>query len=370
MIKKISLFIFIGLFLSSSSYAKVFKSVKYVGNMDGIVVKNFKVEGSSFEVGSTIIAEFDLINDSKKPVKLGKYGALIACRDPNNKNRDFGHQYKYHTIQRHHKIHVKGKIKINKNGEWTFWPGFYILKWGWGPADWGAIKLNAKGSSHNGSGGSHHSNNPKKLVLNPPFNTCAGWKTSPGVAQTRYYCNQNTGYIGIFDSSWVGGAASYAVQYIYFNSPRKQRVKIRATFYYTGGTKIAGVAAFAGLQAMYIHGKKNSRKDIVAGLNYNIAVQKIIDVALLTLPGAKQVQDVKEALELISTLKDATTLLNELKDLYNVHKAKKYVYTFYINAKKGGNFVGIGLRGNCSGIVTGSSYVVVAAQLVKVEVLF
>lgn len=69
-------------------------------------------------------------------------------------------------------------------------------------------------------------------------------------------------------------------------------------------------------------------------MDCNIAVQKIIDVVLLTFPGLKQVQDVREALELISTLKNTATLLREFKDLYNVRKTKKYVYTFILMPKK------------------------------------
>ncbi len=347
--------------------AKVFKSVSYVGNFNGLDVKNFKVEGEKFTVGSYVTVEYDLKNTLSKPIKFGKYGAFVACRDPNNKNRDFAHQYKYYKLNSHKQIHVRGKIKIDKSGSWTFWPGFYLLHTGFGPYEWGKIKLKATGGSHSGSNGS---NNQKRVVLKPPFNTCSGWKTSPGVAQTRYYCNPNTGYIGIFDSAWTGGAASYALMYVFFNSPKNQRVKIKATFYYTGGAKTTGIAAFAGFQAIHYYNNKFYRKDIEAGLNYDIAVQKIIDVALFAVPSVTHVKDVKEALELISTIKDAMTLLKEMKDLYNVRKAKKYVYTFYINAKKGGNFIGIGLRGNCSGVVTGSSFVVVAAQLLQVKVIF
>ncbi len=369
--KKAVLFMFVVMFYSCTSYAKVFKYERYVGKFSGIEVVNFKVEGKQLSAGSTITAEYDLINTNNRPVKLGRYGAFIACRGPNYKNRDFGHSYRNYTIRRHKKIHIKGTIKIDKKGVWIFWPGLYVIGLGWGPSDWGAIRLNVKKTSHknNNSGGSHHSHNPKKITLAPPFTNCAGWKISPGVAQTNYYCNPATGYIGIFDSSLIGGASSYAVQYIHFNSPRNQRVTIKATFYYTGGTKTAGIAAFAGLQAMYQYGNHHSRKDIIAGLDYNIIAQKIIDIAMLAVPGVKA-EDVREALETISTIRDTATLLRELKDLYYVKKAKKYVYTFHINAKKGSNFVAIGIRGNCSGMATGSSYVVVVAQLIKVEILF
>lgn len=50
-------------------------------------------------------------------------------------------------------IHIKGNIKINRKGKWTFWPGFYIVGFGWGPMDWGAIRLTAKKGSHKNSGG-------------------------------------------------------------------------------------------------------------------------------------------------------------------------------------------------------------------------
>ncbi|AEA34071.1 hypothetical protein [Hippea maritima] len=370
MARKFFVFAIAFLIISHIANAKVFKSVPYVGKVRGLAIKNFQVEGKKFSVGSYVTVEFDLKNTSSKPIKLGKYGAFVACRDPNNKNRDFAHQYKFYKLNSHKQIHIKGRIKINKSGWWRFWPGLYLLHFGFAPSEWGKIKLKAKRESQGSSSGSHEMKNPKKLVLKPPFNTCSGWKTSPGVAQTRYYCNPSTGYIGIFDSAWTGGAASYALMYVFFNSPKNQRVKIKAIFYYTGGAKTTGVAAFAGFQAIHHYNNKFYRRDIEAGLNYDIATQKIIDVALFAIPSVTHIKDVKEALEIISTIRDAMTLLKEMKDLYNVRKAKKYVYTFYINAKKGSNFVGIGLRGNCSGVVTGSSFVVVAAQLAQVEILF
>jgi len=162
------------------AYSKVFKSVPYVGKIKGLVVKNFKVEGEKFAVGSYVTVEFNLKNVSSKPVKFGKYGAFVACRDPDRRNRDFAHQYKFYRLNSHKQIHIKGKIKINKSGWWTFWPSFYILHFGFGPYQWGKIRLEAKSGTHGGSSsGSHGLKNPKRLVLKPPFNTCAGWKTSP-----------------------------------------------------------------------------------------------------------------------------------------------------------------------------------------------
>ncbi len=378
--KKIITIVFLVVFVCFSSYAKVLKEIGYVGKVYGIAVKRFKIEGESFKVGSTITVEYDLQNINKKPVKFNRQGAFIACRDPYYHNRDFAHKYENYTIWVNRTIHIKGTIKINKKGVWTFWPEFSVLHWGKSPSHWRAIKLKTKAEAKVPQRHSNHSRNPKhhkkkkqnhkKLVIKPPFITCGGWKISPGLAQTQYYCNPNTGYIGIFDSSLIGGAASYAIQYVQFKSLKNQRVKVRATFYYTGGTKTAGIAAFAGLQVMRIYNNKQSRRDINAGLNYQIAVNKIIDIALIGIPGTTQVEDVKEALEIIDTIRGVSTLLNELKDLYNAGKAKRYVYTFYIYARKGMNVIALGLRGNCSGIVTGSSFVVVAAQLAEVEISF
>ena len=359
--------------------------------IEGLKIENFRIEGESFKVGKTITAEFDLKNTGRSPVKLGKSGAFVACRDPYGVNRDFAHQYRNHTLRPSGKIHVKGQLKIDKKGIWSFWVGVSLLRGGWGPYGWGMIQLKASGASHGGngsghhsggsgsshhSGGSssgHHSKGNSKIVLRPPYNNFTCWKTSPGdlVKGSRAIClcNQNTGYLGILDSAFAGGAASEPMIYALFQSPKAQKVKIRATFYYTGGTETIGYAAFAGLQAAYKYGSVYRKKDIVPGLDYKIAAQKIMDLALLAAPAVSKPKDVEEALEALDMVNNIRELSEALIDLYNARKAKKYVLTFTMNAKKGYNYVGIGLRGNCSALVTGSAFVVVAAQLNKIEVI-
>ena len=51
------------------------------------LLKISRLRANRFNVGLTILVEYDLMNQSKKSIKLGKYSACIACRDPNYKNR-------------------------------------------------------------------------------------------------------------------------------------------------------------------------------------------------------------------------------------------------------------------------------------------
>lgn len=84
-------------------------------------MRNFKAKGNSFSVDFTAATvAYDLKNDSCKPIKFGKYGAFIACRDPNSENRNFAHQYKFYKLEGHRRIHVRGRIKVNKRGLWIF----------------------------------------------------------------------------------------------------------------------------------------------------------------------------------------------------------------------------------------------------------
>ncbi len=339
--------------------AKTLKVIHHVGRVDGVEVTNLKFEGKAFEIGAYITVEYDLKNVSPRPLRLGRHGAIIACRDPQKKNRDFGAKYKNSTLERGKKVHIKGVIRIDKFGRWTFWPGFQFKSGHWGPYQWHAVKFTAK----------------RVVTITPPYATYAGWKTSPGDlikgSQAHYYANASTGFIGLHDAAFAGGAASEVLHYFTFYCPKNQRVRIQAYFYYVGGAKTVGLAAFAGLQAGYKFRGKYGRKDITAGLNYDIAIRKIIDIALSIAPELTESKTIKEALEALKTVNEAIEISHIFIELHNIKReAKRYTYNFTVKAKKGINFIGVGLRANCSGMVTGSSYCILAGQLNKVNIYY
>ncbi|WP_035586770.1 hypothetical protein [Hippea jasoniae] len=350
------------------------RNIGYVGTFWGLEVKNFNISASDLKVGSKLHASFEITNITKHLIKTGKYGFFIACRNPDGKNRDFGHTYKSKFIKPHQTVKISATIKINKAGRWIFWPDISFPAGHWGPYQWRAITLNF--SEHRNNKNKHHKKNKKQpsvLNISPPYLNCSGWRKTinPGRgSRALYFCNYNTGYLGILDQAILGGSTSEATQYIYFNSPKNGKVKVTATIYYTGGTKVVGLGAFAGLKVTARYKSHYKQKTVIPGLNYQIAAGKIIDLVLLAAPGISKPRDVEEALEMLDTINNVKSLLEGMQELYRAKKAKKITYIFYINAHKGGNIVGIGLRGNCSGVVTGSSFVITSAQLINVRIDF
>ncbi len=336
--------------------AKVLASRHKLGQQHGLVFSDFLIAGPGRQVGATLMASVIVRNGSTKTIHLGRYGVFIAARDPADRNRDFAHNFRNRALRPGQKVKISGTLRIDKPGTWTFWPAFALPKIGWSEYQWQALRLNI----------------PNRLVIRPPFAGCHGWKTSPGDlikgSQARYWCNPRTGYIGINDTAFAGAAASEALQTFQFHSPRKQTVRIKAVFTYVGGAKTTGYGAFAGFQAVYRQGKHYHRKDIQSGLDYDVVAGKIRDLALLALPELTEVQSTKEALEILDTINSVNELGQLMWDLHKARKARTYTYTFKIKARKGLNTVAVGLRGNCSGLITGSSFVILATQLRKVIV--
>lgn len=327
---------------------------KYLGKQDGLKIYQFTIKGNQFAVGSQITVSFKIKNISNKDIKFGKYGAFVGCRDPSGKNKDFGHSFRNFVLKKGKSITITGTIKIDKAGVWSFWPAFYIEKKGWSFYKWHEVKLKAQ----------------KISVYKPPYINCDGWTTVKGIAKARYLCNHKTGYLALLMDTDTGGAAAETRQYLNIYVPENKKVKIKATFFYIGGSKTVGYGSFAGLQATYKFRKKYGRKDIEPGLNYQIAAEKIIDVALLAVPEGGEAKTVWQALKILSEIKDYYDIITSIGDAIKKGKGRTYTYTFSIKARKGYNIIGIGLRGNCSSVITGKSFVIVGAILKEVKVYY
>ena len=335
-------------------YGKDIYYRKYLGKQDGLKIYQFTIKGNQFAVGSQITVSFKIKNISKKDIKLGKYGAFIGCRDPSGKNKDFGHSFRNFVLKKGKSITVTGTIKIDRAGEWSFWPAFYTEKEGWSSYKWHEVKLKAQ----------------RVNIYKPSYNNCDGWTTVKGIAKAKYLCNSKTGYLALFMDAEIGAAAAETRQYLNIYVPENKKIKIKATFYYIGGSKTVGYGAFAGLQATHKFRKKYERKDIEPGLNYEIAAEKIIDVALLAVPEGGEAKTAWQALKVLSEVKDYYDLISSVEDAIKKGKGRIYTYTFTVKARKGYNIIGIGIRGNCSGVVTGGSFVIVGAILKEVKVYY
>lgn len=108
---------------------------------DGVELTAFSLEGpESPRVGDTLAVQFAFRNTKTSEMKFSPYGILVGCRDPENKNRDFGH--KEVTLKPGESYRFRATIKVDKPGAWHFWPGYYLGHWG--PYKWHEIIIEVK----------------------------------------------------------------------------------------------------------------------------------------------------------------------------------------------------------------------------------
>ncbi|MDQ7056495.1 MAG: hypothetical protein Q9M89_08615 [Persephonella sp.] len=307
------------LFPFYASYGKVLYYEKYVGTFNGLEVYGFKltIDSGELSINSKVKGIYFIKNKTKKYIHLGKYGAFFGCRNPSGKNKDFGHSFRNYRLKQGEVIKITGSIKLPEAGRWEIWPAFFLKEKGWSPYKWKVAKLYVK----------------HVVIIHPPYGTCKKWKEAFS-ADAKVLCNYKTGFIGIINGAHIGAATSEAIIYMIYNSPVKKIAKVKAYIYYVGGANTVGYAAFAGLEAVRRIGRKYYRKDIEPWLNYEIAAEKIIDIALLAAP-EEPVSKVGKALKILSDVKDYVDLGRAFYEAYQKGKAKLYVYSFKVKLKKG-----------------------------------
>jgi subtilisin family serine protease len=119
---------------------------------DGLQLSNFKIIGPfPWKAGDTVTVEFDLKNNSSRPLYFGKPGIFVGCLDPDGGKEDFGHQFQKKGLLKGKTFHFKAAKKLDKKGTWTFWPSYYLGSIGWanhrigyGLHKWQAARINPK----------------------------------------------------------------------------------------------------------------------------------------------------------------------------------------------------------------------------------
>jgi len=96
---------------------------------DGVELTDFSVEGPEpVKVGDTLVVRFTYRNTTGVTMHFSSYGVLVACRDPDDKNRDFGHREV--RLAPGESFTMEAQIKVDKPGLWRFWPGYWLEHWG------------------------------------------------------------------------------------------------------------------------------------------------------------------------------------------------------------------------------------------------
>jgi len=96
---------------------------------DGVELTRFSVEGPEpARVGNTLTVRFTYRNTKSEEMVFKPYGFVVGCRDPEGRNRDFGHREV--TLKPGASYDFSASIQVDKAGLWHFWPGYYLGHWG------------------------------------------------------------------------------------------------------------------------------------------------------------------------------------------------------------------------------------------------
>jgi hypothetical protein len=114
-------------------------------------LSGFEVTGPEpLMVGDTVTVSFTL-KVIGVPILFGEQGAFVEVNDPDGINRSFGHEHQGHLLQVDESISIQASTTVDKEGEWIFWPSYYIKEDGWGypiesfaPDEWHACYLTAR----------------------------------------------------------------------------------------------------------------------------------------------------------------------------------------------------------------------------------
>jgi cytochrome oxidase Cu insertion factor (SCO1/SenC/PrrC family) len=213
-------------------------------------------------------------------------------------------------------------------------------------------------------------NNNSGTVFRPPYEDCYSWGEGTNIIDEHNEgANNYSGAIGVYVNALLGGATSEALQIKKLYVGREKTLTVEANILYLGGTIEFGIAEFVGTQKVWRIDVWDNyhRKDIKKWLTWEIVISKIIDIVSLAAPGI-EIKNIKEAIEVINTIKDFYTLYNALVELYNAGEAKLARIEFEFMPSKGVHTLWMGLRATASACLTGTASAVMMGQVVNITV--
>jgi subtilase family serine protease len=202
------------------------------------------------------------------------------------------------------------------------------------------------------------------MVFEAPYNELGGALKAEdyrGAAKSTARANPSTGFMGVFGTGWVGGAASEAGFRFQFYVPKDMRLKVTADIRYMGGISGFGYGECEGFQFKWKANKESYHvKQMEGGLTPEWAAEKTWQLAELA-AGAINVpaeygtiHDIYEFMDLLSDIKDVyelITVINEIETSFDDIKTEKI--TFGFDAKQGWNEIKIVMRGDVIATFTG-----------------
>lgn len=198
-----------------------------------------------------------------------------------------------------------------------------------------------------------------------PYELSYPWQhETVGVSKGKAWGNKSSGALGIYCDAWAGGSVAASDMGVSFYTSSPNAVFVRSRIIYTGGTATYALASFADLYVVRNYNGTEYKRAISHAFSGPVVIDKVIGLAGIA-AGAGGI----EALEQLCTIYDAINLLSNLETLANAQNASRIVDTFSFNSTNGRNTVRIGMRGDASGVVTGSGFVIVGGAIASIEIV-
>jgi hypothetical protein len=151
------------------------------------------------------------------------------------------------------------------------------------------------------------------------------------------------------------------------HTPHSATLIVNATVKYVGGTCNFGLASFSELELFCEVNGNLYRTGISPAFSGPVVFDKVMSLALLAAGGLAP-QGARNIVDLITigyNLHQLNMALHQLEVAGDVSTAQR---SFTVETQPGWNKISVGLRGNASGAVTGSAFVIVGGQVASIEV--
>jgi hypothetical protein len=207
-------------------------------------------------------------------------------------------------------------------------------------------------------------------VFTAPYSSCFSWgDATPGVDEYSHGCNKESGSIGAYTNSFIGGATAEAMQQLNLYIGRTKIIKVDAEIIRTGGKATFGFAAFAGTEKSWSWDDFQSnyhREDVDPWWNWSDITYKII--SLVTILIGYNPTSVSQAIMLLAQLINFKALATQMDDMLDNDDAEIIHIQFNISLSPGWHYIWIGLRATSSACLTGTGSAVTMGQLSQITI--
>lgn len=207
-----------------------------------------------------------------------------------------------------------------------------------------------------------------KQTFTPPYADTRVWTHELLESKAKASANKESGGIAFYIDALAGAATATAGQSIWVYTPQATALTVEATIRYVGGTMNVGLASFSSLRIFCeANGELILQNDISPAFSGTVIFTKVMSLALLAAGGLapKNAKDIVDLIKVGYDLYKLNSALQQLEQAGNL-KTERLRKTF--RSKAGWNKISVGLRGDASGAVTGSAFVIVGGQVTSIDV--